>query len=78
MFSDIESEIYVILLASVAIIAVLNPFGNLPQFIAMTEGLDADIRKKLFRNIIYTAFCIVLVFLLSGPFIMKYLFKDRY
>ncbi|MCW0240365.1 MarC family protein [Campylobacter lari] len=75
MFSDIESEIYIILLASVAIIAVLNPFGNLPQFIAMTEGLDADTRKKLFRNIIYTAFCIVLVFLLSGPFIMKYLFK---
>lgn len=31
MFSDIESEIYAILLASVAIIAVLNPFGNLPQ-----------------------------------------------
>ncbi|AJC92733.1 putative membrane protein, MarC family [Campylobacter subantarcticus LMG 24377] len=75
MFSDIESEIYVILLASIAIIAVLNPFGNLPQFIAMTEGLDADTRKKLFRNIIYTAFCIVLVFLLSGSFIMKYLFK---
>lgn len=75
MFSDIESEFYIVLLASVAIIAVLNPFGNIPQFLAMTEGLDAQKRKKLFRNIIYTAFCIVLTFLLLGPFVMKYLFK---
>lgn len=75
MFADIESELHAILLASIAILAVLNPFGNLPQFLAMTEGLDAKKRKKLFRNIIYTAFCIVFVFLISGPFIMKYLFK---
>ncbi|WP_291952873.1 MarC family protein [Campylobacter sp.] len=75
MFSDIESEFYIILLASITIISVLNPFGNLPQFLAMTEGLDTQKRKKLFRNIIYTAFCIVLIFLLLGPFVMKYLFK---
>ena len=75
MFQEIESDIYAMLLGAVAVIAVLNPFGNLPQFISMTDGVKIVFRKKLFRNIIFTAFCIVLIFLLSGSFIMKYLFR---
>ncbi|RDU65703.1 MarC family protein [Helicobacter didelphidarum] len=75
MFSEIESDIHALLLGAIAVIAVLNPFGNLPQFIAMTNGVKMPFRKKLFRNIVFTAFCIVLAFLLSGSFIMKYLFR---
>ncbi len=71
----IESNLYAIILATITILAVLNPFGNLPQFISMTDGLEASIRKKLFRNIVFTAFCIVLIFLFSGPFIMTYIFN---
>ncbi|STQ87196.1 MarC family protein [Helicobacter muridarum] len=74
MFSEIESNIHSILITSIAIIAVLNPFGNLPQFISMTEGVKTQFRQKLFRNIVFVAFCIVLVFLLSGSIIMNYLF----
>lgn len=75
MFSGIESDLHAIILAAVALVAVLNPFGNLPQFIAMTEGLDTKTRKKLFRNIVITAFFIVFIFLLSGSFIMNFLFR---
>lgn len=75
MLQDIESVVYIIGLAAVAIIAVLNPFGNLPQFIAMTNGLQTHKRQKLFRNILWIALIIVLIFLLSGPFIMQYLFR---
>ncbi|RAX57341.1 hypothetical protein CCZ01_06495 [Helicobacter monodelphidis] len=71
----VESQLHILLLAVVAILAVLNPFGNLPQFISMTEGLSALVRKKLFRNILYTSFVIVIVFLFLGPFIMTYLFR---
>ncbi|WP_304400055.1 MarC family protein [Helicobacter rodentium] len=60
---------------AITIIAVLNPFGNLPQFISMTDDLDTAIRQSLFRNILYVAFAIVISFLLAGPFIMKFLFK---
>lgn len=75
MFVGIESQLYSLLLIAITIIAVLNPFGNLPQFISMTDDLDTTIRQSLFRNILYVAFAIVILFLLAGPFIMKFLFK---
>lgn len=75
MFVGIESQFYSLLLIAITIIAVLNPFGNLPQFISMTDDLDTAIRQSLFRNILYVAFVIVILFLLVGPFIMTFLFK---
>ncbi|WP_297601044.1 MarC family protein [Helicobacter sp. UBA3407] len=75
MFAGIESQLYSLLLIAITIIAVLNPFGNLPQFISMTDDLDTAIRQSLFRNILYVAFVIVILFLLVGPFIMTFLFK---
>lgn len=75
MFSNIESQFYTIFLISITILAVLNPFGNLTQFIAMTQDLNALKRQHLFRNILYTALIIVLVFLYSGSFMMKYIFN---
>ncbi len=75
MFYEIESDLHALILSAVAVITVLNPFGNLPQFIAMTDGVKMPIRKKLFHNIVLVAFCIVFIFLLSGSFIMKYLFR---
>ena len=61
--------------AAVTILAILNPFGNLAQFLAMAEGIDPVIKQKLFRNILYTAFIIVLIFLFFGPFVMHYVFR---
>ncbi|WP_299548498.1 MarC family protein [uncultured Helicobacter sp.] len=75
MFENIESVSYIIGVATVTIIAVLNPFGNLPLFIAMTEQVPIRLRQKLFRNILWVAFLIVLLFLFSGSFIMQYLFR---
>lgn len=79
MFEELQpwilAQLYSILLAAVTILAVLNPFGNLPQFISMTEELETSLRQSLFRNILYTSFIIVILFLLVGPFIMRYLFN---
>lgn len=75
MSAGIESQLHSLLLVAITIIAVLNPFGNLPQFISMTDDLDTTMRQSLFRNILYVAFMIVILFLLTGPFIMKFLFK---
>lgn len=74
-FVEIESTLHLIGLGMVTIVAVLNPFGNLPQFIAMTEGIPTALRQKLFRNILWTALLIVLIFLLTGSFVMEYLFR---
>jgi len=75
MFDNIESEIYLISLSAIALLAVLNPFGNLTQFLAMSDGLPLGLRKKLFRTILYTACAIILVFLFSGPLFMTYVFR---
>ncbi|MDE5592114.1 MAG: MarC family protein [Helicobacter sp.] len=75
MFAEFQSQFYIIFLSTIAIVSVLNPFGNLPQFLDMTEGLAINTRKELLKKILYTAFIIVIVFLLSGSFIMNYLFK---
>ncbi len=74
-FPEIQADLHIIFTAVLAIIAILNPFGNLPQYLAMTEGMPTPTRQKLFRVIGYTAFIIVMIFTLTGPYIMKYLFK---
>lgn len=75
MFSSMGSELYLMFFAAITLLAILNPFGNLTQFLAMSDGLPLMLRKKLFRTILYTAFTIVLVFLLSGPLSMNYIFR---
>lgn len=75
MFSSMGSELYLMFFAAITLLAILNPFGNLTQFLAMSDGLPLMLRKKLFRTILYTAFTIVSVFLLSGPLFMNYIFR---
>lgn len=72
---DIQPYLHSLVVSVFAIVAILNPFGNLPQFLTMTDGFAASTRQKLFRKIIYTAFAIVIIFMLTGPFIMEYLFR---
>ncbi|EFC32619.1 MarC family protein [Campylobacter jejuni] len=69
------SELYLMFFAAITLLAILNPFGNLTQFLSMSDGLPLMLRKKLFRTILYTALAIVLVFLLSGPLFMNYIFR---
>ncbi len=75
MFSNVGSELYLMFFAGITLLAVLNPFGNLTQFLAMSDGLPLALRKKLFRTILYTALAMVLAFLFSGPLFMNYIFR---
>lgn len=75
MFSSMSSELYAMFFAAITLLAVLNPFGNLTQFLSMSDGLPLMLRKKLFRTILYTALAIVLVFLLTGGLFMNYIFR---
>ncbi|EDO7849924.1 MarC family protein [Campylobacter coli] len=75
MFLNVGSELYLMFFAGITLLAVLNPFGNLTQFLAMSDGLPLALRKKLFRTILYTALAIVLAFLFSGPLFMNYIFR---
>ncbi|MDR2884085.1 MAG: MarC family protein [Deferribacteraceae bacterium] len=58
-----------------ALLAILNPFGNLPVFISMSDDLDEPTRKKLFRSIVFTAAVIMFIFALIGQFVMENIFS---
>ncbi|TKX33074.1 MarC family protein [Campylobacter aviculae] len=75
MLSGLSSDLCLMFFSSITLLAILNPFGNLTQFLSMSDGLPLNLRKKLFRYILYTALVIVLVFLFSGPLLMNYVFR---
>ncbi len=75
MLESLTSQTGQILVTAMALIAVMNPFGNLPVFLEMTDDLGAKTRQKLFRIITLTALIIVIIFLIIGPFIMEHLFR---
>ena len=58
-----------------SLIAVLNPFGNVPLFVSLTEHMKTETRQKLFNLIVYTGFTIIVVFSLVGDLMMTYLFR---
>ena len=58
-----------------ALLAITNPFGNLPVFISMTDDLNDHQREKLFRSVVFTAILIVLIFMLAGTVIMEKFFQ---
>ena len=62
------------ILSCASLIAVLNPFGNVPLFVSLTEHMKTDTRQKLFKLIVYTGFTIIVVFSLIGDLMMTYLF----
>lgn len=58
-----------------SLIAVLNPFGNVPLFVTLTQDMKKETRDKLFKLIVYTGFTIIVVFSLLGDLMMTYLFR---
>ena len=68
-------SIRTIFINALTLIAVLNPFGNVPLFIGMTEGMEKDVRNKLFKTIAITGFFITWIFSLSGEFLMINFYK---
>ncbi|BDU50064.1 MarC family protein [Haliovirga abyssi] len=59
---------------TLALMAIMNPFGNLPIFIGMTEDLPKPLKKEIFKVIIYAGIGITLIFGIIGDFLMKYFF----
>lgn len=50
----------------VAFFAIMNPIANAPLFVALTEGLEADVRRQVALRAVILAFLIVAVFAIGG------------
>lgn len=68
-------NIYGIFTETLMLIAVLNPFGNVPLFVGMTANMEKETRDKLFKTIAITGFFIMWLFSLVGEFLMTNFYK---
>lgn len=68
-------NVYEIFTETLMLVAVLNPFGNVPLFVGMTEKMEKGTREKLFKTIAVTGFFIMWLFSLVGEFLMTNFYR---
>jgi multiple antibiotic resistance protein len=59
-----------LLQAVVALFIIIDPLGNLPIFIGLTEGMTKKERKDTFVEAIYVGFFLLLLFTIAGTGIL--------
>ena len=57
--------------ALLGIFAIMNPVGNVPIFLSLTEGYDVDRQRKTARKAVLIAFLIIMIFLVLGHYIFQ-------
>lgn len=55
----------------VSFFAVMNPIGNIPIFISLTNGYSKEQKKQTARKAAFVSLCILTVFLVLGNFIFS-------
>lgn len=70
-------EIEITVNAILALIAILNPIGNVPLFSDLTSDLDRKTRQQLFNLTVLTGFVTLIVMTFSGRWIMEYVFQIK-
>jgi multiple antibiotic resistance protein len=55
--------------------AIVDPVGNVPIFLGLTQGTEHHERKRVLRFAALTAFAVVMVFALVGSVVMTYVFR---
>ena len=61
------------LLSLIPLFVSIDPPGNMPIFMSMTDQLTEDRRRRLLKAAVLTALCVALVFLVSGRLIFQFL-----
>ncbi|HVO78150.1 MAG TPA: MarC family protein, partial [Methanomassiliicoccales archaeon] len=55
--------------ALAAVFAVVNPIGNIPFFVAVTEGYPKDLRQRIIVKITLVIIVVLTAFALFGQYI---------
>lgn len=66
----IENFINEVLKVSLALFIIVDPFGNVPIFISLTEDMNHEQRRKAFRMATIVSLILLLVFALIGQQIL--------
>jgi multiple antibiotic resistance protein len=60
------------ILAFTSLIAILNPLGSIPMFMAMTGAYTRERRKETIKRAIITATLVMIIFALLGTSILRF------
>jgi len=61
------------LTAFITMIAILDPLGNVPTFLALSRSLEERLRRRAASQAVFTALAIIFGFALIGRLILRYL-----
>lgn len=67
----------VCLKAIITLFVVVDPIGNIPAFLAATEGFDKPRRQRAYSLSVLVAFVILLIFAFLGQFILDNVFQIK-
>lgn len=56
--------------ATIALFIIVDPFGNIPIFVGLTEKIGVDQKKKVFNTATLISFVLLLVFAFTGQTIL--------
>ncbi|MEM2913068.1 MAG: MarC family protein [Candidatus Bathyarchaeia archaeon] len=56
----------------ISLFIIVDPFGNIPIFIGLTEGISSDSRRRIFHIATITGFILLLAFALAGREILSF------
>jgi multiple antibiotic resistance protein len=59
-----------LLKAVIALFIIVDPFGNIPVFIGLTEQMTGDYRKKVYNTAVIVSIILLLVFAFTGKEIL--------
>ena len=71
LYNDVTQLVGMILMIIGAILPIVNPLGDAPIFLAMTEGCDAVTRKELAKRIGIYSFFLLLGSILIGSLVLR-------
>jgi multiple antibiotic resistance protein len=66
-----ENFISEVLKVSLALFIIVDPLGNVPIFISLTEGMSFEQRRKVFKTATIVSLILLLVFALIGQQILE-------
>jgi multiple antibiotic resistance protein len=65
---DFASEL---IKATIALFIIVDPFGNIPIFVGLTEDMTNDYRKKVYNTAVLVSLILLLVFAFTGTEILN-------
>jgi multiple antibiotic resistance protein len=60
-----------LLQAVIALFVIIDPLGNLPIFMGLTEGMKKEQRRNTFAEAVFVGFFLLLIFTIMGTGILS-------